>query len=515
MSRLFGAERTVPTALILLAGALTLTAVITMNGAIGWTIGPILLIGCLWFVAVAPVRNTFFVLLFLSLAVDRPGDASGLWQSPFINMGGLFAFNMSNELGIEALKISGIGLTILLLLIRRIHRILSGRVADTPSAIVPAAPLKWTLGIGLCAVLVLLAWGVVNGGDSQMAKVQTQVYLPLLGTAFVLGPAFRGSGDYRSLGKVFVAAACCKAVMALWARHVMPDFIPDAYGVMREVEYATSHGDSLLFACACLILVVPVFFDFSKRNVMWLLLFGPLIAAGMVANDRRLAYVELAIGIVLLPLMNPNNWITRYTRKTVLLLSPVLVLYVGVGWFSASRVFEPVKLVRSMVSAQRSDGSIDRSTLFRDVENYNLIYTFQSSPFIGTGFGHPFVAAVANDDLGAFKDYPFLPHNSLLGLMGFCGGIGVMALFTPFLVSLFLAARSQFVAQSPEHAMAAAVVIGNLCAYFMHVWGDIGFTEPTTIFTVGASLAVAAQLATATGAWRMPKAAYVPAGARR
>ena len=83
--------------------------------------------------------------------------------------------------------------------------------------------------------------------------------------------------------------------------------------------------------------------------------------------------------------------------------------------------------------------------------------------------------------------------------MAFSGGLGVLGLFTPFVVGLFFAARAQFMARSPDQSIAAAIAIGNLCAYLMHVWGDIGFTEPTAIFTVGVSLAMAGQLAVSTG----------------
>ena len=35
----------------------------------------------------------------------------------------------------------------------------------------------------------------------------------------------------------------------------------------------------------------------------------------------------------------------------------------------------------------------------------------------------------------------------------------------------------------------------------IHCWGDIGFTEPISMFLVGSALAVGGQLAVTTGAW--------------
>lgn len=500
----------VPLALVFGVGSLIFTAVVAMNGHVGWAIAPILLALYIWQVWTAPVRTTFFILLLLALSTDRTGDASGLWESPFVNIGGLMAYNMSNVLGIEALKVSGITLTLLLLLIVRVHRSLMGRTVDTPDALPPATPINWALLIGACTAMWVITWGVMHGGDTQMAKVQTQVYLPTLIAAFVLGAAFRGPRDYRTFGKLIVVAAWCKSILAIWARQELPEFVPDKWGVMWEVEYATNHGDSLLFACACLVLLVPIFFKPSWRTVRTALICLPLIVVGMVENDRRLVWVELGVGLALLPILSPRTLIARTLKRLLVLFSPVILLYVGLGWFSANPVFGPVKLIRSVVDSKRSDGSVDRSTLFRDVENFNLIYTLQSNPFLGKGFGHPFTAAVQNADLSGFKEYPFLPHNSLLGLMAFAGGLGVLGLFTPYVVAFYFAVRAQYAARSPEHAIAAAIAIGNLCAYLMHVWGDIGFTEPTGIFTVGASLAIASQLAVATGAWQRKPALDLP-----
>lgn len=496
------ASRIVPLA----AGVAILAAALGYNGHFGWMLSPVLFAVYVWVVLAAPVRVSFMCLAFLALATDRPGDSSGLWASPFVEVGGLVAYNMSNVLGWTWLKLSGILFTTLALVAVRVHRSMSGRYADTRDCIVAAAPLNWSLAAGFATISLALVWGIVNRGELEMAKVQSQVYLPMLAMAFVLGPSLRGDRDYRAIAKVLIAAASCKAVMALWARHVMPDFFPDQYGVMREVEYATSHGDSLLFAAASLAVLVPLYFEWTKRRLMWAALLMPLLVAGMIANDRRLVWVEVAIGLVMLPITNPAERMTRRLMRLGVLMSPLLLVYVGVGWFSASPVFGPVKTLRSMVSTTRSDGSIDRSTLFRDVENYNLVYTFRLSPVLGQGLGRPFAAAAQNDDLSGFKDYPYLPHNSVLGLMAFTGVVGVAGILLPILVAYYFAARVQRLATDRTMKMAVAIAAGNLGAFLMHMFGDIGFTEPTAIFTVSVSLAVAAQMAVASGAWRVKPA---------
>src|SRR6185369_7674565 len=104
---------------------------------------------------------------------------------------------------------------------------------------------------------------------------------------------------------------------------------------------------------------------------------------GIVANDRRIAWVQVAIVMFALMAMNRQSLFTRRAARIGLLASPFLLVYALVGWSSPSRVFTPVQFIRNLVEPERTDGSLDRSTLFRDVENFNLVYTFQSNPVLG------------------------------------------------------------------------------------------------------------------------------------
>ena len=139
--------------------------------------------------------------------------------------------------------------------------------------------------------------------------------------------------------------------------------------------------------------------------------------------------------------------------------------------------------------------------MFRDIENFNLVHTFIGNPVLGTGFGHPFVVAVDSDSLAGFLEYHFLPHNSLVGLWAFTGAAGFSGLFLIVIVGLLLAARAHARARNSDQAITAAAVVGTLVAYIVHLWADIGFTEAPTIFVVGLAIAMAGQLAVATGEW--------------
>lgn len=491
----------VPAAVMIVLGLATAIATVLSNDLTG-AIATLLFGSVLIAAWVAPLRVPLLLVMFVGLAVDRPGDAEDHWASPLVTVGGLLFQNLNKVIGIEALRFSGVSLLLASLLMVRAHRVLSGRVRDTAEARQPAAPLIWGIAIAGLAIAFAILRGWLRGGDIQMAKIQVQGFLQLMAAAYLFAVSLRGPRDYRTAGKVIVAAACAKAMMAIWIRFTLPPAFPNQWGVMTEMEYATNHGDSLLFACAIAVLAGPLIYRPRARPLRWALLTLPLLIAGMIANDRRIVWVQVALVLLVLVGINLRRLLTPRIVKAGIWLSPLLVVYVIVGWMSPARIFAPIQFARSLVGETRSDGSLDRSTLYRDAENYNLVNTFRAHPVFGSGFGHPFTQLAQLDDIASgFKEFAYLPHNSILGLWAFTGITGFTAILAPLLISLFLAARAHAFAREPAHAIAATAAIGAMGAYVLHAWGDIGFTEPAAIFLVGLAAAVAAQTAVETGAW--------------
>jgi hypothetical protein len=218
-----------------------------------------------------------------------------------------------------------------------------------------------------------------------MTKIRTSIQL--LAAAYLFSASLRGPRDYRIAGKVIVAAACIKAGMAVWVRFTLPSAFPSSEGVMTEMEYATSHGDSLLFACAIVVLVGPLLYQPRARQLRWMLLTLPLIVAGLFANDRRIAWVQIALGLVVLVGMNLRQVLTRRLVRTGVLVSPVILAYVLAGWWLPSRVFGPVHLSETR-GGHAHRRQPDRSTRTVTAKTTISVIIFAHPP-MGTGFGHP------------------------------------------------------------------------------------------------------------------------------
>ena len=103
---------------------------------------------------------------------------------------------------------------------------------------------------------------------------------------------------------------------------------------------------------------------------------------GVVANDRRTAWVMLVASLVTAYLLSPPRRWKRTVTRAVLILVPVIGLYATIGWNQSGGVFAPLNTFRTL-----SDGSIDSSTFWREVENWNLTMGIREHPILGIGLG--------------------------------------------------------------------------------------------------------------------------------
>jgi hypothetical protein len=481
-------------AFLILGSVTTVAATIVGNGDLAVAVAPVILTVLLAATWVAPLRLPLLAVIFLSLALDAAGE--GPWDSPLAPIGKLLAINLNKSLPIPALMLPGVAIILLLLLLVHAHRGLAHLRTDIRDRAPSADVLPLVLGVSFCAAVWVCLYGIKTGGDAQMAKIQVQSFVMTLIVAYLAAASLRGMRDYRTIGGIIVFSACVKSVMAVYVAKTVPPSYITADG---QLNYAITHGESLLFAAAAVLLVVRLFEMPSRRAVLAAVGLLPLLLLGMSANNRRLVYVEVAGALLLYWLVSRRSPVKRLAAYTALACLPVLVGYVATGWNSQSKIFAPVKIFRSV-----GDSDVDHSTLYRDLENYNLLATMRFNPVLGPGLGHQFAEVVKLPDISfAFKEYRYMPHNSLLGLWAFCGPIGFTGLMLTPVVGMYLAAIAYRAAAAPADRIAAFMVQAMILIFLIHCWGDIGFSERKAIYLVGPALGIAAQLAVTTGAWPM------------
>jgi hypothetical protein len=483
-----------PTLFLLLVG-LTVACIVVGNGDTRLAVAPALGFAALYAAWKLPLRWPLLITTFLALTLENPSDqpACGQWKSPLYQLGALLLVHLNVTLPQKALVFSGLDVILACLFVIAARRALRGSRIDGPGGAESAGPIGMFAGLSLAGAAWMWAYGMVRGDAdvaSSLWQVQRVAYLPVL--AFLFQVACRRPADTAALGKVIVSAACLKAALALYIRATVAPPPGET-----SLLYATTHADSMLFSVAfCLVLALLIHRHGGKRLVLVAFVL-PLLIVGMVANGRRLAWVELAAGVATVLALTPWSFAKRTAVRGAIAGSPLLLAYAMVGWNSGSALFQPVRTLRSLV-----DSEADPSTLWRDLENYNLFFTLRHNPLFGTGYGHGYIEVIALPDVSSeYALYRFLPHNSILGLWAYGGLVGFTALWAMVVVGLFVGARAYRYAVTVEDRTAALTAVSILVVYLVYCYGDLGLGTWTSVFTVAPAFAVANKLAVSTGAW--------------
>jgi len=422
------------------------------------------------------------VFLFVAWTAEKPGDDMyyANWRSPFQLFGPLFQSLPGIHLPAWHVLLLAIAPACLLR-----KGAFQGRVWPMDAAILAS----------LATVALTFFWGLVRGGSAYQSYYQLRSFLIALLVGVLLLSVVRTARDLKALGLTILAAALVRGTLASYF------FIVHVRGktLVPYPMYMTSHADSLLFAAGILVVL-----SWALARMTWTAwLAAALVVAhllvAMKANNRRLAWIELVVMFAFVYLLLPRRARRRHVNRWLLPAVPVVATYVFVGWGRPEPIFAPLRAF----STTTAEGE-DASSLARDEETLNLVYTFQRSPVLGTGWGHPY-QEVSSTYTGGFDpkfwQYPYLPHNSLVGIAAFGGFAGLFGIWLVVPVTAFLAARGYRRATGNLERAATMAAFCFLPAYGVDAFGDVGFQGLTSGLLLSIAMATAGKVSAWTGAW--------------
>jgi len=461
---------------------------------------PVLVTGIFYLFWWIPLRQSVWLVFFLTLTTERMGDSHDAYQSWLFPIGQVLNSKFSVLTNIKVLQFSGADVLYVFLLVVLLVRAGKRDPVDGPPElrVQTARPLGMFALLYAGMVLIEFGRGMTSGGDLSIALWQARSLIHLPFYFFIFQAGLRGPADFRAIGRAVVLAACLRALLVIYVR-----FTVFADVSLETLIYVTNHDDSTTFALAMVILLVGLNEEPTRRQISACVLCLPLIAAGVIVNHRRLAWVDFAAVMLVYFFMSPWTRIKRAVARGFVLSLPLLLVYIAAGWNSGSKVFGPVKMIKSVVSSDA-----DRSTLDRDVENWNLASTMHGSRALGRGLGKQYDEVFPMDDISvAFPQYKSFPHNSVLGVWVFFGFLGFVALWSLFVTAIFLAARSYHRGATPQMRTAAIAGLGVLAIFLNQAYGDMAFWTDVGTILVAMGMAVVGKAAVATGAWpaRVPQ----------
>ncbi|WP_224363490.1 exopolysaccharide repeat unit polymerase [Hyalangium versicolor] len=448
----------------------------------------------LWVLAKVPVRYPVLTLLAILLIIDCAVEVpySGHWSSPVSFIGRLFFINLNVVTGVPGLGFTLIDLAVFGLIALYIYRQAMGLKTDEKMTRLPR-PLIMSLLLILATITWMYVWGVARGGDGRPAKWQLQKLLLMPMFVLLFNVSIRGPEDFRLLAKIIVGAAFTKAFLGAF----FIVFIARPQGLYTE--YATTHSDTMIYVAGLAIALAQWTEEPTWKNFRRMVIIASVILMGMSYNDRRLAYASFDQAVIAMFLISPMTRVKRYVTRACLAMSPLILAYIVIGWANPTGIFSPVNTIKSMIVGEHNDtGEMD----YRDVENFNLISTWQRNPLLGTGYGHGFDEVMKLADIShLFEDYLYHPHNSVLGLLAFGGVVGFTGVWLFVALTVYFAVRSYNRTRIPHWRAAAMVVVAIVFAYINQCFGDMGITSWYAMILMALAVTVSGKLGTLTGAW--------------
>jgi hypothetical protein len=455
----------------------------------GATAAPVLAATLAWAAWKAPLRAPAGILAFLVLALDDYENANGLWHSPLAPLGDLVHHSLQSIFpAARGIPLTGTEIAIALLLAAATWRRARGERLAGPAA--PPRAVAAVAGVYLGAIALAVAIGVARGGSLQVAVWQTRPLVLTAALFFVFQAALRGRFDEVYVARVVVAAAVVRALIAAWVRWVV---VPRSG--LAVVEYATDHGDSMLFTVACFLVVAYVLERRGRVRTWTAAALLPILLLGIQANARRTAWLQLGLGLVLFLVVARGAAWRRQLGRAALVAAPLVLLYGAAGWGSDAAVFHPVQVVRSVI-----DEKVDRSTWDRKVEDWNLAMSMRDHP-LGRGFGQEWTEYYKGDEITQiFWRYKTQPHNQVLGILLFAGPLLFVGIWAPLALLVLVAARAYPRARNPEQRAAALCAAATALVVAVQCFADLGPFWPQYAVLTGLALAAGGKLAGATAA---------------
>lgn len=329
-------------------------------------------------------------------------------------------------------------------------------------------PLFWPAIVFSAFISFGLVYGIATGGDPVIAlwSVRGIYVMPLM--LILTSNLIEDRDQMRCLVWWAVAGIFVDAVAG---------FIYVA--TVLQFDYlqvpAIAHHSYSIHICAVFVLAAAVWLyrgTATQRIVLPLML--PVLAYSFLANQRRAAYVAIAVAIILGSVL--LFWENRKLFWRIMPLAALLgTVYVAAFWNGGGGpIGAPVRELR-MAIAPTPGSAEESSNLYRILENVNTMFTIKTAPLTGVGFGNKFYRIVELPDISFFIWYEYFTHNSVLWIW-MQAGIGAFLSFL-YLLGKTLIVGAQRLLAMPGDAASAIVVtaIAYVMMYAVFAYVDIAY----------------------------------------
>jgi hypothetical protein len=281
--------------------------------------------------------------------------------------------------------------------------------------------LQWQSGKFFPIIMLMIVWvtfgfihGMVTGGDFLLALWEVRAIYLFAATYLITTNLITNREQLKSLAWIIVVGLGLRSLLGVYAYSQLVGNITDQ-GILQ-------HEDSLLFN---LLFFLPIILIFNKgpRALIWgALAFVPSALFADLENNRRAGIAAFIIAFAALLLL---AWFLMSERKKqlgafIIVIVAVAAIYLPVAWNAQGQWAFPARAIRSQFSPNDRDAGSDA---YRMMEDADLKFTRDMSPWIGVGYGKPWIEFIPLPRVSTgFLQY--VAHDSVLWIWMRLGHVG-------------------------------------------------------------------------------------------
>jgi hypothetical protein len=378
------------------------------------------------------------------------------------------------------LRLSTADLLVLLTVASWSLRVVDGRLPKPRMG-----PFGWPVaGFGLM-FLAGAVFGVARGGgfdlDAALAELRAPMHLCV--AYFLAANLIRERRQLEILVWEFALIVGIKAFQGILNYQ-------DAANLPFDVQAVTGHEDVVFFGLALALAAAMLGLGVRSRLSVAVLAVQPFILVTLVLTERRVGFIGLGVGLVLVTILT-----FAADRRRAVVLAAVLSLaagaYIVAFWDASGAVAEPVRAVRGVVDPSSVSRRDEQSNGWRDIENRNIARTVREFPLTGVGLGQQYLIVEEPPRLLGFTYWRYMTHNALLWIWLKTGPLGEFAFWLLVARVLLLGGRWYAKLRDSGIQWAAAIPVVLISTQVIFSAVELGLTYSRTMIVLGAMLGLA------------------------
>ena len=332
--------------------------------------------------------------------------------------------------------------------------------------------MRGPFGIAIAAYLATVAFGfahgMATGGDRTIALYEVRAQAEFL-LSYLL--AVNIITDRKQIVTLLWIAVIAIGIQGVFGTIT---FIVQ-HGVVSD-QGILSHDDSLVLNMLFFLAFLVVITRSSPRLAKYALWALPGAIISQIANNRRASIAAFAISLIA---VIPILWTTFPLRRQAIkwfVASIVLFAMVylpAAAWNSDGAWALAARAVRSQIAPSERDASSDA---YRRDEIIDLLATRNSSPWMGYGYGKPFLQPVPLPVLTT-ELLKYMPHNSVLWIWMRLGHLGFFCFLMMYACVLIRGAQILKVTRDPLLKVMGMIAIAYMLSLFVYGKYDLQFVN--------------------------------------